>query len=119
MAVRLDLISAWKTVGAKRVAVYANSSQIVSTVTDSVEEVGAWALLVRHTIEIEEETWAEWGGDYICRDGFHQTGIKSDAAGLGILVSTSGTTGKPKAALHDLATLRGRIQVPKNSENLR
>jgi acyl-CoA synthetase (AMP-forming)/AMP-acid ligase II len=118
-ALRADLISAWKKVGAKRVAVYANSSQTTAAFVDAVEEVGAQALLVRHPVEIEDESWAEWGVDYIYDNGFLPTGIESDAAGPGILVTTSGTTGKPKAALHDLAALRGRIRVPKDSENLR
>jgi acyl-coenzyme A synthetase/AMP-(fatty) acid ligase len=103
---------------AHRMAVASPTVDVVVAALLACEKADCQCVLLRHEIDIESGVLAEWGVDaFVTSSGaveIVRSGTTDSAAsGFSVLLTTSGTTGKPKLAEHSLAKLLGRIRKPK------
>jgi acyl-CoA synthetase (AMP-forming)/AMP-acid ligase II len=97
-----------------RVALGGASPELIMAVLLACQQAGCELLLLRSQVPLEDPAWREWRVAGVVDAGFRLTVLSapaaSGAAGFAILLTTSGTTGKPKVARHSIDALLGRIR---------
>jgi len=95
-----------------RVALAGASPDVIIAVLLACQQAGCELLLVRSELPPSDPAWLEWGVTGVVDAGLRLTTLSATAApaGFAILLTTSGTTGKPKVARHSIEALLGRIR---------
>jgi acyl-coenzyme A synthetase/AMP-(fatty) acid ligase len=119
IASSIDLLSAvLARKGINRLAVMSSRVDLVVTAMGACQRESCQLLLLRQEVSPESSLWEHWEVDGLLRlDGSIDTNVGHgkpvSCSGFSILMSTSGTTGTPKIALHSLDRLLGRIKLLK------
>ena len=111
-----DLTIKLRTLKAGRVALATQRADIIFAALSACQIARKQLLLLRESYPVNDPVWANWGVGCLLDDDLCETPLTTEGSLLaeaGVLLSTSGTTGKPKIALHDLGRLLGRIRPPR------
>jgi len=96
-----------------RAALSAASPDAILAVLLACQQAGCELMLVRSAMPPSDPAWIEWGVTGVVDADLRLTTLSTPAAaapGFAILLTTSGTTGKPKVARHSIDALLGRIR---------
>ncbi len=96
-----------------RVAVHAVRADVALAALIACMETGCEVLLLREVYPVEDEFWKTCEVVALFDEALklrHNWGVGVRPAKPGILLTTSGTTGKPKVAVHELDKLLGRVR---------
>jgi acyl-coenzyme A synthetase/AMP-(fatty) acid ligase len=102
----------------RRIAVTTASTKTTLIALISCQIADCEVLFLREPLPTTFEVWQQWGIDALLLDDLSMVELSHDAvriSGFAVLLTTSGTTGKPKIARHQLDTLMGRIRVSRKS----
>jgi acyl-CoA synthetase (AMP-forming)/AMP-acid ligase II len=98
---------------ASRVSVVSLRADTLISVLLACERAGCELLLLRDWPGDQSLLWKLWGVDTVLSEAFEVTRLAAPGgtpAGFGVLLSTSGTTGVPKIALHKPDRLMGLVR---------
>jgi len=105
--------------GLVRIAVTTSRADNIVIALLACKAANCEVILLREAYPMEHSNWREWrvnailGEDLSLRHLSKNTVVKQR---FSILLTTSGTTGTPKVARHELTNLLGRIRTPKSKK---
>lgn len=109
-----DLAERLRAGAMTRVALAGASPDAILAALLASQQAGCELLLLRSSIPPDDGAWREWNVTGVLDGELNLTVLPSPgggaAAGFAILLTTSGTTGRPKVARHSLDALLGRIR---------
>ncbi len=101
--------------GLARIALVTDRAASVVTVLAAAEQAGCEVMLVRPEVASDPDWCSFWDVEAVVDDQLELTpapGRRPESTGFAVLLTTSGTTGRPKAARHRAERLLGRIGTP-------
>ena len=113
-----DLAERLRAGAMTRVALAGASPDAILAALLASQQAGCELLLLRSSLPAGDGAWREWNVTGVLDDKLNLTVLPSPgaaAAGFAILLTTSGTTGRPKVARHSLDALLGRIRFHRPS----
>ena len=96
-----------------RIALASQRADSIYAALSACEATRKQLLLLRETFPADHPNWRAWGVGCLLDDYLQETPLPSEApesGQAGVMLMTSGTTGTPKVALHDLDRLLRRIR---------
>jgi acyl-coenzyme A synthetase/AMP-(fatty) acid ligase len=110
------LIARLGRLDAGRIALATQRPDVILAALSACQAVRKQILLLRESYPIGNPVWMAWGVDCLLDDDLRETTLRGGRPAplqAGVLLTTSGTTGNPKLALHDFDRLLGRVRHPR------
>ncbi len=109
-----ELAARLQSLPAGRIALATQRVDHIFAALSACEATGKQLLLLRETFPLDHPNWQAWGVGCVLDDDLREQLLPCDPSAESgppaVMLMTSGTTGTPKVALHDLDRLLGRIR---------